>query len=327
MEKTYAIGVDLGGTKIEVALVNSEGKIEKKQRTPTQVNKGPKAVENQIIGAIRDITLELSSPILGVGIGLAGQIEKNTGAVHLAPNLKWTDLPFQQDLIEKLGMNVVVINDVRAATWGEWLFGSGKGCDDLVCVFIGTGIGGGVVSEGRMLTGSTNSLGEIGHMIIDWKGAACTCGNQGCWETIAGGWGIAQRARKAIEKHSKKGEKILADAKNKLENVSAKIVIENYKSGDPLAKELIDETIEAIGAGCVSVVNAFNPAKLILGGGIIDACPEWIPLIEKIIGKKALPIAREKLTIVPSSLGQDAGVIGAAAQLFESVKLRRPTSQ
>lgn len=316
MGKPIAIGVDLGGTKIEIAIVTASGQIEKKIRLATNVVGGPSAIEDQIVQAIRELQPNIEN-ILGIGIGVAGQIEKDTGIVHLAPNLKWKNVPIQQNIEKKSGAKVVVVNDVRAATLGEWLFGAGKGSQDLVCLFVGTGIGGGVVSGGRLLTGASNSLGELGHMIIDWKGALCTCGSRGCLESIAGGWAIADRAREAVEKDRNKAAYILKLVDGKIDQITAKTVIEAYHAGDNFSKEIIEVTVEALIAGCVSIVNAFNPSQLILGGGIIDATPELIPQIEKGIRSKALPIAQSDLTVLPSQLGKEAGVIGAAALLFD----------
>jgi glucokinase len=138
-----------------------------------------------------------ASPPVG-GSGSAGQIDPEHGMVRFAPNLGWHNVPFQSDLAGALGLPVVVTNDVRAATWGEWLHGAGKGCNDLVCLFIGTGIGGGVVSGGKMLSGCSNTAGEVGHMIINLHGPPCSCGSRGCFEALAGGWAIARQAREAV---------------------------------------------------------------------------------------------------------------------------------
>ena len=194
----WAIGVDLGGTKVEVAQVDSAGQVRQRLRRPTDVRDGPAAVEAEIVAAVRELRQAVDAPPIGVGVGVAGQIEAASGAVRFAPNLGWHDVPLQADLQQALGLPVAVTNDVRAATWGEWLHGAGQGCDDLVCLFVGTGIGGGVVSGGRMLTGGSNTAGELGHMTIDLHGPPCHCGNRGCLEALAGGWAIARRAQEAI---------------------------------------------------------------------------------------------------------------------------------
>ncbi|MFN2243160.1 MAG: ROK family protein, partial [Anaerolineae bacterium] len=151
MTKTlWSVGVDLGGTKVEVAHVDADGHLQRRLRRPTDVKDGPKAVKLEIVDAVRELVEGAGSPPVGVGVGVAGQIEAGSGVVRFAPNLDWHDEPFQADLGEALGLPVVVTNDVRAAAWGEWLHGAGRGSDDLVCLFVGTGIGGGVVSGGQM---------------------------------------------------------------------------------------------------------------------------------------------------------------------------------
>jgi glucokinase len=196
MTKTlWSVGVDLGGTKVEAAHVDADGHLQRRLRRPTDVKDGPQAVKLEIVDAVRELVEGAGSPPAGVGVGVAGQIEAGSGVVRFAPNLDWHDVPFQADLGAALGLPVVVTNDVRAAAWGEWLHGAGRGCDDLVCLFVGTGIGGGVVSGGQMLSGCSNTAGELGHMVVDLGGPTCHCGNRGCLEALAGGWAIARRAR------------------------------------------------------------------------------------------------------------------------------------
>ena len=197
-DSQWALGVDLGGTKVEVAQVDVTGHLLQRLRRPTDVKDGAKAVEAEIVDAVHELAEGVGAPPAGVGVGVAGQVEAGSGRVGFAPNLGWHNLPFQADLRRALGLPVVVTNDVRAATWGEWLHGAGQGCDDLVCLFVGTGIGGGVVSGGQMLSGSSNTAGELGHIVVDLHGPTYHCGNQGCLEALAGGWAIARLAREAV---------------------------------------------------------------------------------------------------------------------------------
>ena len=207
-EQPFAIGVDFGGTKIEVAHVEG-GSVRRRLRLATDVAGGAEAVQAQIVTAVRSLAKEAAAHPLGVGVGVAGQIEPGNGRVHFAPNLHWHDVPLQSALANTLGLPVVVTNDVRAATWGEWLHGAGKGCDDLVCLFVGTGIGGGVVSGGRMLVGSTNSGGELGHVTVNLDGPPCHCPNRGCLEALASGWAIAEQARSAVAADTAAGAALL----------------------------------------------------------------------------------------------------------------------
>jgi len=313
----HAIGVDLGGTKIAVALVDSNGQMKKVIKRPTDVAGGPIAVKHQIVEAVNEVLKDTPPiPPAGLGIGVAGQIELGTGVVLFAPNLDWHDEPLQSDLQEALAIPVAIVNDVRAATWGEWLFGAGKGCDDLVCIFVGTGIGGGIVSRGRMISGSSNSAGEIGHTIISIKGRACTCGSSGCMESIAGGWALARQAQNEATKDPKAASMLLEKADNNIENITAKTVAAAFLEGDRLASRLMDEVTEALIAGAVSLVNILNPKRLILGGGIVEGLPHIVGLVERGIRAKALKSATGSLEVCLSRLGNDAGVVGAAAMVM-----------
>jgi glucokinase len=319
-KKQWAIGVDLGGTKVEVALVDDDGAILERLRHPTPVSEGYDAVIKAIIDLIQRLRSKApDSAPAGVGIGVAGQVEAASGLVRFAPNLKWHDVPLGEDLQRELELPVKVLNDVRAVTLGEWQHGAGRDCDDLICIFVGTGIGGGIVSGGRLLTGCTNTAGEVGHMTIALNGPECSCGNRGCVEALAGGWGIARRAQEAIAADPEAGASLLIAAAGLtpdgplMEKINARVVAESAHEGDPLAQKLMREAADALVAGTVSLVNAFNPCRLILGGGVIEGSPELIDQVKEGIEQYALAAARAKLQVLPAKLHNDSGVIGAAA--------------
>ena len=314
----WAIGVDLGGTKVEVAAVDSQGRQYHRVRHPTNVNAGPAAIRGDIVAAARELSQKVGSPPVGMGIGVAGQIDSDQGVVRFAPNLGWRDVSLQQDLCEALGWPVVVLNDVRAATWGEWLHGAGQGCDDLICLFVGTGIGGGVVCGGHILSGCTNTAGELGHIIINEEGPSCTCGNRGCLEAFAGGWAIARHAREAISRDPSAGATLLNSAGGQLEAVTAESVVRSAKAGDPLAIRVLDRATKALIAGAVSLVNAFNPCRFILGGGIVDGWPYLPGQIEQGVRQQALEAATHSLQVLPAKLKNSAGVVGAASLAIRS---------
>ena len=185
MKKDYAIGVDLGGTKLDIGVVDPSGNIRAHKLVPTNVQGGFQAVLEQILSNTRELIQKEACDPLAVGVGLPGQIDGSTGSVIFAPNLLWNNVPFREELQRALSLPIAVTNDVRAATYGEWILGAGKGYQDLVCIFVGTGIGGGIVSQGKMVTGDTNCAGEIGHMTIAIGGRECHCGNRGCFEAYA----------------------------------------------------------------------------------------------------------------------------------------------
>ncbi|MGD0488491.1 MAG: ROK family protein [Syntrophorhabdales bacterium] len=313
MNGYWAVGVDLGATKLEVARVEWGGKVVDSIRTPAKVEGGPAAVERDIVEAARLLMERAGTAPLGIGVGVAGQIERQTGRVLFAPNLNWREVPLRADLEEALEMPAVVTNDVRAITWGEWLYGAGKGYDDVICLYVGTGIGGGVVSAGRVLSGRANSAGELGHIVIDMNGPPCTCGNRGCLEALASGWAIARQAQEMISLDPRAGSMLLAAAGGAAEAVSAKAVAQCAHRGDVLSLVLLDSVGRALTAGCVSLVNAFNPGRLVLGGGVIDGLPEMIDRVRRGVMQDALASASASCEIVPGMLGPGAGVVGAAS--------------
>ena len=309
----WAIGVDLGGTKIEIGLVDVLGSVHHKVRLSTQKEKGAYFITNQIIDVIQDLKKQVKGKVVGVGVGVAGQINPITGIVMFAPNLNWHHVPLQTDLSAAIEIPVTVVNDVRAITWGEWLYGAGRECENFICLFIGTGIGSGIVSSGHLLTGCNNTAGEVGHMTIETNGLLCTCGNRGCFEAYAGGWAIGQQAREAILNDKEAGAYLLSLVAGKIEDISARTVIEAARADNPLAKHLLEKVKHALIVGCTNLINAFNPCRLILGGGILEGLSEWILQIEEGITQRALKAATQSFQVVPAKLQQDAGVIGGAA--------------
>ena len=191
------LGVDLGGTKVKTAVVDVNGHILSVHKYPTHPEKGPERAIADLLTSIERCLSKTRQEAQTLGIGIAGQVDLK-GVVRYSPNLKWRNVPLKDMLEEKLKMPVVVTNDVRAATWGEWHYGSGKGVDDLIVLFVGTGIGGGVISGGNMIAGCSNTGGELGHITIVVDGRNCHCPNMGCLEAYAGGWAIAERAQEAV---------------------------------------------------------------------------------------------------------------------------------
>ncbi len=316
----WAIGIDVGGSKIEVALVNSSGLLHDRLRVPTDSKKGYEAILKQITETIHQLCEKNGDAVpSAVGIGIPGQISRSSGIVHYAPNLNWHEVKLEDDLSAMLHKHVRICNDVRAATWGEWLYGAGRNCDDLVCIFIGTGIGGGIVSDGRMLAGCNNTAGEIGHMTIDLHGPECHCGNKGCFEALAGGWAVARDAQAMVSTDKKGGKILLAIAGNEINKITAKTVAEAARKNDALAKKIVDNLADALIAGATALVNAFGPCRLILGGGIMEGMPQLLGRIEKGVKKYALKAATENLKVLPAKLHNDSGVIGAAAFALHSM--------
>jgi len=311
LSKPLTLGVDLGGTKVETALVDAKGHILSVNRHPTNPEKGPEGVVADIMACVDGCLDKAAHEAEALGIGVAGQVDL-AGIVRFAPNLGWRNVPLKEKLEKGLKLPVVVTNDVRAATWGEWCYGSGRGVDDLVVLFVGTGIGGGVVSGGRMLAGCSNAGGELGHITIVADGRRCHCPNRGCLEAYAGGWAIAERAQEAVRADLQAGQRLVSLA-GSIENIKAATVSQAYREGDTLARRLVEETAQYLAAGVVGITNAFNPCLLVLGGGVIEGLPELVQTVEQVTRERALKAALEDFKVVKATLGGKAGVVGAAA--------------
>jgi glucokinase len=312
-DQHVTLGVDLGGTKLDTALVDASGSILSSHNRLLNDAKDPDSAVAAIIESVNICQRESGRRASALGLGVAGQIDKVNGVVRYSPNLPvWHDVPLRSRLEVALGIPVVLNNDVRMITWGEWRHGAGKGVNDLVCLFVGTGIGGGVVSHGHMLEGSCNTAGELGHLTVVAGGRKCHCPNDGCLEAYAGGWAIAERARDAVRANPQSGQALLALAGD-INSISAITVSLAYRNNDPLAHRLVKDTTKYLAAGVVSIVHAFNPRLIILGGGVIDGLPDYVSLMETRVRAQALPTPLENLRISLAALGHHAGVIGAAA--------------
>lgn len=311
-------GVDLGGTKLETALVDANGQILSVQKEPTQAAKGPEKVIDNIVASMERCHSETSvGNAIALGVGIAGQIDFQGVVLH-SPNLRWRNVPLKKKLEERLETPVVVINDVKAAVWGEWRFGSGRNVDDLVALFVGTGIGGGVISGGEMIVGCSNTAGELGHITIVSEGRKCHCPNLGCLEAYAGGWAIAERAQAAVRDDPTAGKRLISLA-GYIEHITAATISQAYREGDQLAQQLVNETATFLASGVVGIVNAFNPCLLVLGGGVIEGISDLVFKVEKIARTRALESAVENLRIVKAALGGNAGVVGAAALALNEI--------
>jgi glucokinase len=306
-----AVGLDLGGTKIQAAVVDGDGGVLASHRRDTNVAGGPFTVVEDLIDSVRTLLKFDPEGIRAVGVGVAGQVDTAAGVVRSAPNLRWSDVPLGETLQRTLGLPVFVDNDVRAATWGEWRHGAGRGIDDLIVLFVGTGVGGGLVSGGRVLTGGHGLAGELGHLTVVAGGRTCSCPNRGCLEAYAGGWAIAERAKEAIEADPKMG-RVLRERAGAA-GVTAREVAEAAAEGDPLARELMAETGRYLGAGAVGLVHAFNPRRIVLGGGVIENNPHLVEAVTSAIRDGVMPVFQEGLDVRRAELGGEAGVVGSAS--------------
>ena len=306
------LGIDIGGTKVESALVDASGTIQARHRHPTDRDQGAGRVLDEVVRCVNECLSQSASEAAAAGVGVAGQVDSEAGVVRSAPNLGWTDVPLQSRLEEALGLPVTVANDVRAVTWGVWRHGAGRDISDLVVVFVGTGIGGGVVSGGEVLQGHQGLAGELGHTMIMPYGRACHCRNRGCWEAYAGGWALEERAQEAVRTDPEAGAALLEKAGGDVDDITGRSVHAAFEEGDPLAKRLVGATAEYLGLGLVGIVNTFNPERVVLGGGMIEGHPGYVDGAQRIVQRRALGPAVADLEVVAADLGGQAGVVGAA---------------
>ena len=300
-ESGLAVGVDLGGTKIASVLLDPSGRVLGSDRRPTHAEDGPSGVVANDVESVRAVAGTTPS---AVGVGVAAQVDRE-GNVRFAPNLRWSDVPLGPTLEKAFGVPVSVLNDVRAATVGEWHHGVARGVTDLVCLFLGTGLGGGVVSGGTLLQGASNAAGELGHLTIVTNGRRCTCPNAGCLEAYVGVAAIAERAREIARDGASPATGGM--------DVTAEEVLRRAAAGDPLARRLLDETREYLAAGLVGIANAFNPKLIVAGGGVFEGAPDLFDSALALARPRILPSIAEVLRGARAALGEQAVAIGAAA--------------
>lgn len=311
---TKRIGIDVGGTNVKIALVDGEGKIIYSNSVPTYAQMGYEYTVNNIKQAIRDLMKETNTDakeIEGIGFDFPGQVDYKTGVVKLAPNIPgWVNVPIAQMIEEEFNIPTRIDNDVRCAALGELKFGAGKGCENFVCITVGTGIGSGLVINGQLVRGAANAAGEIGHIKLQMNGGPiCGCGDTGCLEAFASGPSIVAMAQEYLKggKSTKFREMAGADGE-----ITPYIVAKAAEAGDPVAKRIFEIVGTYIGMGLVSVINLLNPEKVIIGGGVAAAGDLLLAPIRKTIKERAMVVAGNSVEIVPAELGNSAGVIGAS---------------
>lgn len=306
------IGIDVGGTNVKIALVNDKGAIIYSNSIPTRAEMGYEYTINNMKEAINDLLKETklsTKDIEGMGFGFPGQIDCQKGIVRLAPNIPgWVDVPIAEIMEKEFKIKTRVDNDVRCAALGELNFGAGVGCENLICITVGTGIGSGLIVNGKLVRGASNAAGEIGHIKLDITGGPlCGCGDRGCLEAFASGPSIVAMAEEYIKGGKSTKYRELANP-----DITPYIVSEAAKLGDPVAKRIFTIMGEYIGVGLASVVNLLNPEKIIIGGGVAAAGDILMNPIKETLLKRAMKIAGETVEVVPAQLGNTAGVIGAS---------------
>ena len=315
------LGIDLGGTKILTAVANSQGKILSRDHSITPAKKGHDAVIQSILEsahrALEQANIAISA-LTAIGVGAPGISNPETGILFTSPNLPgWRDVPLRDIMQKKLGRKAFLINDANAAALGELYFGAARGARNFIYITISTGIGGGIVIDGKIYSGAIGTAGEVGHMTIDDDGPICNCGNRGCWETLASGTALAREARYRINEGVTTS--ILEYAGGDVEKVTAQVIHSAAEHGDSLAKELIARTGYYVGVGLANLINIFNPELIVIGGGLSNIGDILLKPAFKVAGERAYKEAFRAVRFAPAELGRNSGVLGAAVFAFQGM--------
>lgn len=303
MSNSLAVAVDLGGTQVRAALVRQDATIHSQIIESTKAAAGGRTVLKQIRRMIVELTAKTpAESILGIGLCAPGPLDAQSGIALSTPTIKgFSDLPIGEMLSDDLPWNVLVENDGIAAAQGEWKHGAGQGQENLVYVTISTGIGGGVVADGRILHGRKGMAGHIGHMTIIADGALCPCGNKGCWEAYASGTAFTARVNEGAGADSA--------------GYTAKSIFAAARQGDKAAMDLVDQEAEFLGIGITNLLHLYSPDIIILGGGMANDFDMLEPGIFQHIAKCAMPPFKD-IPIVPAALESMSGTIGVASLVF-----------
>ena len=311
MEK-YSIGIDLGGTKILAGIVEKQsGKVIFEVKNKTKKEKGNKKIGQKILETLDELIKEGNisrRDIISVGIGLAGQVDRKNGILINAANLECVNFNVKELIEKKFKIETFAGNDVEVAALGELKYGAGRGFKDIICIFVGTGIGSSLIKDGKLHYGANGSAGEIGHMIVDLNGRACTCGGHGCLEAYASRSAIESRILGAIKKGRASIITDFADSSS----ISSKHIKKSLDARDEIVTQYVNEAIEYLSGGIASVINFYNPELVILGGGLIQSIDDFYLGTIKKARVKALPVPAGTVKFKKAELDDYSGVIGAS---------------
>ncbi len=308
---TRYVGVDLGGTRLRVAVADASGRLRRVVRRHTQADRGPDHVIARLVETVREALSReglARSRVRTLGIGVPGPVDPRAGVVLTAPNLpQWKNVPLNAILTERLGIPCFLHHDAHLAALAEALRGAGRGARHLVYVTVSTGIGAGLILDGKLYSGAGGVAGEVGHIVIEAGGPPCHCGNRGCLEAIASGTAIAREAREALARGTRSSLRAL----NGPAGPTARDVVAAAKAGDHLARRILERAGTALGIGLGTVVNLLGPELLLLGGSVTKAGSLLLRPMHASLEASSWESARRCMRIAPPALGQDVGLIGA----------------
>lgn len=320
MSNKWLVGIDIGGTTIKMAFITTTGEIEHKWEIPTNVENQGEQITPDIARAIevklKELNLE-KNQLIGIGIGAPGPVQMDAGLIYEAVNLGWKDYPLKDELEKEIGLPVAVDNDANLAALGEMWKGAGDKAKDVVVVTLGTGVGGGIITNGHIIHGTNGAGGEIGHITsIPEGGAPCNCGKNGCLETVASATGIVRQALEQIDNHY---DSILSRNLKEQGLLTAKDVFDAARVGDSFALQIVDQTAFHLGLALANLSNGVNPEKIVLGGGVSRAGDILLASVKEYFSRFAFPRVSIGAEFSIATLGNDAGVIGGAWMIMEEL--------
>lgn len=322
----YIMGVDIGGTKVAAGLIDSTGSIISQRRVPMISNVDAAAGLDSVLTAIDSVLGDLkdSQEVRAIGICAPGPLDPSTGVIINPPNLPcWRDFPLATQVASVHRIPVKVDNDANSAAFAEARWGAGRGYNNIFYVTIGTGIGTGIVLNGRIYHGRTGAAGEGGHVSIDYHGPICPCGKLGCIEVLAAGPAIAKRARGKLA-HAGNSSRLLQLAKGNIESVTTEMVGEASAAGDPIAHETLHETIELLSLWLGNMVDLLDPEAIIIGGGATTVLLPFFDEMRTMLPRYCVNPRADEIALLPAHYGADSGVAGGAALCYE---VSSPVSQ
>ncbi len=311
----YFLGIDLGGTNLVVGLVDEEYKLLDKDSIPTRAGGNSEELITDMCSLADQILLRNKlklSDIESVGVGVPGTANWDTGRIEFANNLAFNDEPFLQVITAAFeGTKVFFDNDANAAAWGEYLGGSARGSDSMVMITLGTGVGGGIILNGKIFEGINYAAGELGHMVIKADGKYCNCGRRGCFEVYASATALVEQTREAMSEN--KASVLWELCQGELNKVEGKTLFQGISQGDKTAEKVLENFIIYLGAGVINIINIFQPDIICIGGGISNAGDAIVGPLKEIIKKESYSrTSKKQPEIVIATLNNDAGLIGAA---------------
>jgi glucokinase len=310
----FHIGFDLGGTKMLAGVIGPNHEVLAKTKRKSQTQAGPEAVYADIVAALRDVLTEagkVAQDIGSVGIAVPGIIDRKKGTIVRAPNMGFFDFPLVARLKAEFGFPVILENDVNAGVWGEYVAGAAQGYQHVLGVFPGTGIGGGLILNGALYAGVGGNAGEIGHMIFQLEGPLCGCGHRGCIEALASRTAMGKEAAGLVANGTLTGS--YAEAGADLKAISSKFFSQGLKEGNPHIIGIIDRAADLLGAHIGGCLNLLNPELVLVGGGLVEKLGDYyLKRVEKAMRASAWEFVAADASIKAASLGDEAGLIGAA---------------